>query len=86
MRFPIVETERQYLDLLGRIAALEDHLSAIDDLRALAHTHRRRGRIDDTDLRDLAPLDDARTDVAYTLRGLADAVGEWEELAACGRR
>lgn len=84
MPFPIIESERQYRDLLDRIWALEQHLSNIDELQALARTHRSSNRIEDRDMRDLAPLEDARTDVAYTLQGLTHAVHEWEDLTFYG--
>jgi hypothetical protein len=69
MPAPLIETSSQYRELCGRIAALESHLRAIDAARSLARSHRRSGRIEAEDLHDLLPLDDARSDVAYTLRG-----------------
>jgi hypothetical protein len=78
MPSPLIETSSQYRALCGRIAALESHLRAIDTARALARSHRRSGRIEAEDLRDLLPLDDARSDITYTLRGLEQAAGEWE--------
>ena len=78
MPAPLIETSSQYRALCSRIAALESHLLAIDTARALARSHRQSGRIEAEDLRDLLPLDDARSDVTYTLRGLEQAAGEWE--------
>jgi len=78
MPAPLIETSSQYRDLCGRIAALESHLAAVDAIQTLARNHRISGRIEAEDLRDLRPLEDARSDVAYTLRGLVQAAGEWE--------
>lgn len=78
MPAPLIETSSQYRDLCGRIAALESHIAAIDKAMALARAHETAGRIEAEDLRNLLPLEDARSDVAYTLRGLAQAAGEWE--------
>ena len=78
MPAPLIETPSQYRELRERIAALESHLTAIDAVRALARSHRQSEQIEADDLRDLLPLDDARSDVTYTLRGLEQAAGEWE--------
>ncbi|MDA0787636.1 MAG: hypothetical protein O3B37_15250 [Proteobacteria bacterium] len=78
MPAPLIETSSQYRALCSRIAALESHLRAIDKARSLARTHRQSEQIEEEDLRDLLPLDDARSDVTYTLRGLEQAAGEWE--------
>jgi len=78
MPAPLIESSSQYRELRERIAALETHITAIDAVRALARSHQRSGRIDTDDLRDLLPLEDARSDVTYTLRGLEQAAGEWE--------
>tara|TARA_R110002072_G_scaffold191068_1_gene347910 strand:+ start:245 stop:526 length:282 start_codon:yes stop_codon:yes gene_type:complete len=78
MPAPLIETPSQYRELRERIAALETHLTAIDTVRTLALSHHRSRQIEDEDLRDLLPLDDARSDVTYTLRGLLQAAGEWE--------
>lgn len=78
MPTPLIESSSQYRELRERIAALESHITAIDALQALARSHRRSGRIDTDDLRDLLPLDDARSYVTCTLRGLEQAAGEWE--------
>lgn len=78
MPAPLIETSSQYRELRERIAALESHITAIDAVRALARFHRQSRRIEAEDLRDLDPLEDARSDIAYTLRGLEQAVGEWE--------
>ncbi len=85
MPAPLIETSSQYRELRERIAALETHITAIDAARALARSHRQSGRIDPDDLRDLLPLDDARSDVTYTLRGLKQAAGEWEVRRFAGR-
>lgn len=78
MSAPLIETSSQYHELCERIAALESHLRAIDAARSLARSHRKSRRIEAEDLRDLLPLDDARSDVSYTLRGLEQAAGEWQ--------
>ncbi|MBT4773649.1 MAG: hypothetical protein HOL07_11080 [Rhodospirillaceae bacterium] len=78
MPAPLIETSRQYRELCSRIAALETHVRAIDAARSLALANKTAGRIATADLRDLLPLEDARSDVAYTLRGLVQAAGEWE--------
>lgn len=78
MPAPLIETSSQYRDLCDRIAALESHVAAIDAARSLALANKSAGRIETEDLRDLLPLEDARSDVAYTLRGLHQAAGEWE--------
>ncbi len=85
MSEPLVENEFQYRATLQRIAALEKHLDALEHLRRMAHGHRAALIIEDDDLRDLAPLDDARCDVAYTRKQLRRAVSEWEDLIAYGR-
>lgn len=78
MPAPLIETSSQYRELCGRITALESHVAAIDAARSLALANKAAGRIATEDLRDLLPLEDARSDVAYTLRGLIQAAGEWE--------
>ena len=78
MPAPLIETSSQYRELCDRIAALESHIQAIDAAKSLAGAHKATGRIETEDLRDLLPLEDARSDVAYTLRGLIQAAGEWE--------
>ena len=78
MPAPLIETSSQYRDLCDRITALESHVRAIDAIRSLALANKTTGRIEVEDLRDLLPLEDARSDVTYTLRGLAQAAGEWE--------
>jgi hypothetical protein len=78
MPVPLIETPSQYRELRERIAVLESHLTTIDAVRILARSHKQSGRLEAEDLRDLLPLDDACSDVAYTLRGLVQAVDEWE--------
>jgi len=78
MPAPLIETSSQYRELCGRIAALESHVRAIDAARSLALANKTAGRIVTEDLHDLLPLEDARSDVAFTLRGLVQAAGEWE--------
>ncbi|MBT4907138.1 MAG: hypothetical protein HOK98_11175 [Rhodospirillaceae bacterium] len=78
MPSPLIETSSQYRELCERITALESHLTAINAVRVLAHSNRDAARIEAVDLRDLLPLDDARSDITYTLRGLEQAASEWE--------
>lgn len=78
MPSPLIETLSQYRALCGRIAALQSHVRAIDAASSLALAHKSAGRIETEDLHDLLPLEDARSDVACTLRGLVQATGEWE--------
>jgi hypothetical protein len=78
MPAPLIETSSQYRKLCGRIAALESHLAAIEAVRSLALANKTAGRVETEDIRDLLPLEDARSDVSFTLRGLVQAVAEWE--------
>ncbi len=80
-----VENEFQYRAVRARIAALEVHLKAITDLRELARAHRAALTIEDEDLRDLAPLEDAASDIAWTRDGLTRAAGDSEDLTTYGR-
>lgn len=81
-----IENEIQYRAARTRIAALEDYLAAIDDLKRRASKHRAEHRIEDTDFRDLAPLEDAVADLTYTRERLLEAAAEWDDLAELGSR
>jgi len=79
-----VEDAFQYRAVRARIAALDRHLKAIADLQDLARDHRTTLTIEDDDLRDLAPLEDAASDITWTRDGLLRAAGAWEDRAAYG--
>ena len=83
---PQVENEHQYRAALDRIAALDAHLDALGCLRRLAAAHRALAHIEDEDLRDLAPVEDARTDVAFTRDRLRRATRAWEETVQYSHR
>lgn len=81
-----IENEIQYRAARTRIAALESYLAAIVDLQCRAAGDRTQLRIEDEDLRDLAPLEDAVADITYTRERLLDAAAEWENLVEFGHR
>ncbi len=86
MSTPPIENEVQHRLIRSRISALDEYLRAISDLQCLARTHRETNRIEDEDLRDLAPLEDAAADIAYTREHLLDAADAWMDLVEYGRR
>lgn len=86
MSIPDIASEFQYCAIRIRITALDDHLRAIRDLRDLAATNRALARIEDEDIKDLAPLEDALSDISWTRERLRDAAGEWEDLMEYGQR
>lgn len=79
-----VENEIQYRTARARLAALEEYLAMIADLQRRAAIHRTENRIEDEDLRDLAPLEDAVADIAYTRERLLEATEGWQDLAEGG--
>ena len=79
MPAPLIESSSQYRALCRRIAALETHLRAIDAIAARANAQAGAGEIELEDADDFRPLGDARSDIVHTLRGLAEAAGEWED-------
>lgn len=79
-----IENETQYRAARERIAALEEHLRVIADLQRRAATHRHQNNIEDEDLRDLAPLEDAIADISYTREWLLEAVDTWQNLVETG--
>lgn len=86
MSQPFIVNEFQYRAIRARLAALREHLSAITALQDRARTDRRMARIEDEDLKSLAPLEDAQADIAWTCERLCEAAGEWEDLVEYGRR
>jgi len=77
---PIVQNEFQYRAIRTRITALDGHLRAIRDLHELAVTNRAQRKIEDEDVKDLAPLADAASDITWTRERLLDAADAWENL------
>jgi len=82
----LIENEFQYRALRTRIAVLDAHLHAIADLQHRAATSLALLRIEDADMHDLAPLDDAATDITWTRERLRDAACAWEDLVEYGRK
>lgn len=80
-----VANEVQYRAVRARIATLDRHLQAIADLRDMARAHRKAQIIEDEDLRDLAPLEDAASDIAWTRDGLRRAAGAWDDHITYGK-
>ena len=85
MPTPLIQTEIQYRAIRTRITALDSHLRAIRGLRELAATNRARHKVEDEDIKDLAPLEDAASDITWTRERLLDAAGEWEEQVEYGQ-
>lgn len=83
---PIVQNEFQYRAIRTRITALDGHLRAIRDLRNLAATNRAQFKIENEDINDLAPLEDAASDITWTREHLLDAAGRWEEQVEYGHQ
>ena len=79
-----IEAEAQYRQALKRITALRDHASAIRGVQALASANRHIGQVEPEDLRDLAPLDDALADIAFTLKALEGDIADWEAFVNYG--
>jgi hypothetical protein len=80
-----IENEFQYRALRTRIAVLDTHLHTIADLHRRARDSRAELRIEDADLKDLAPLDDAAADITWTRERLREAAGEWEDRIEYGQ-
>ena len=79
-----IESDAHYRQALKRIAALKDHVAAIRDIQALVGANRNIGNAEAEDISDIASLDDALSNIGYTLRGLESAVADWEAFAAYG--
>jgi hypothetical protein len=86
MSTPFIANEFQYRAVRTRITALDEHLCALADLLCLAGANRALIKIEDEDLHDLAPLDDAICDITWTRERLLDAADEWEELVEYGKQ
>ena len=85
MSTPPIENEVQHRLICSRIAALETYLRAIANLQRRATADRARNRIEDEDLRDLAPLEDAAADISFTCEEWLDAADAWMDLVEYGR-
>ena len=64
---------------LRRANAIRERRAALQAVQTHAIADRASGLLADEDLRDLAALDEALSDLGYTLRSLEAAIADWED-------